>query len=138
MLSPLPLRFAARRRGDGFLCNKAAGPTAAARHCLSAPQENLFHRCATTRASALISATQVPRSSKPSPSDAAACSSRWRHGLGARSGSVILDEEAALHKHFGCNSEGLYLVRPDGYVGFRCQPAVAEKLYGYLETIFKA
>lgn len=54
------------------------------------------------------------------------------------SGSVILDEEAALHKHFGCNSEGLYLVRPDGYVGFRCQPAVTEKLYGYLETIFRA
>jgi 2-polyprenyl-6-methoxyphenol hydroxylase-like FAD-dependent oxidoreductase len=51
-------------------------------------------------------------------------------------GSVVLDEGAALHRHFGCGSEALYLVRPDGYLAFRSQPAVPEKILGYLDTIF--
>ena len=51
-------------------------------------------------------------------------------------GSVVLDEDSTLHRHFGCGSEGLYLVRPDGYVAFRSQPAVLEKILGYLDTIF--
>jgi 2-polyprenyl-6-methoxyphenol hydroxylase-like FAD-dependent oxidoreductase len=50
--------------------------------------------------------------------------------------NVILDEDRTLHEHFGCSTEALYLVRPDGHVGFRSQPAVLEKLQGYLETIF--
>jgi 2-polyprenyl-6-methoxyphenol hydroxylase-like FAD-dependent oxidoreductase len=51
-------------------------------------------------------------------------------------GPVLLDADAALHRHFGCSSEGLFLVRPDGYVGFRSQPADAQKILGYLETVF--
>jgi hypothetical protein len=53
-------------------------------------------------------------------------------------GSVLLDPDAELHEHFGCGSEGLYLVRPDGYVGFRSQPAEESQLLRYLETIFVA
>ncbi|HRI66257.1 MAG TPA: FAD-dependent monooxygenase [Polyangium sp.] len=52
------------------------------------------------------------------------------------SGSRLVDEDHRLHEHFGCNSESLYLVRPDGYVGYRSQPADEGKLLHYLETIF--
>lgn len=41
-----------------------------------------------------------------------------------------------MHAAFGCGSEALYLIRPDGYVGFRSQPAVEPELLRYLETIF--
>jgi hypothetical protein len=54
---------------------------------------------------------------------------RWR-------GRLILDREGDLHAHFGCGSEGLYLVRPDGYVAFRAQPADQGALLRYLEMIF--
>lgn len=49
---------------------------------------------------------------------------------------VHVDRDGALHDHFGCRSEGLYLIRPDGYVGYRSQPADADALFRYLETIF--
>jgi hypothetical protein len=51
-------------------------------------------------------------------------------------GPVVLDGDGRLHRHFGCGSEALWLVRPDGHVGYRTQPAVLEKLLGYLEIIF--
>jgi hypothetical protein len=38
-------------------------------------------------------------------------------------GRVWLDPEGKLHARYGAGSECLYLVRPDGYVGFRSQPA---------------
>jgi len=30
----------------------------------------------------------------------------------------------------------LYLIRPDGYIGFRCQPVAEEQLIGYLRKFF--
>lgn len=51
-------------------------------------------------------------------------------------GSVILDHEGAVHDRYGASAECLYLIRPDGYVGYRAQPADADKLLAYLETIF--
>jgi 2-polyprenyl-6-methoxyphenol hydroxylase-like FAD-dependent oxidoreductase len=51
-------------------------------------------------------------------------------------GSVLLDDEGALHRRFGAGAECLYLVRPDGYVGFRSQPARWEALEAYLDQIF--
>jgi 2-polyprenyl-6-methoxyphenol hydroxylase-like FAD-dependent oxidoreductase len=51
-------------------------------------------------------------------------------------GDVLLDEDGAVHEHFGCGSEALYLIRPDGYVGYRSQPAAQDELFRYLETIF--
>lgn len=51
-------------------------------------------------------------------------------------GSVLLDADGELHHLFGCGSEALYLVRPDGYVAFRAQPADQSVLLRYLETIF--
>lgn len=51
-------------------------------------------------------------------------------------GPVLLDSDSTLHRRFGAGSECLYLVRPDGYVGFRSQPADESKLFEYLELIF--
>lgn len=53
-----------------------------------------------------------------------------------RAPDVLLDPDGALHACFGCGSEALYLVRPDGYVGFRSQPADEDALSRYLATIF--
>jgi 2-polyprenyl-6-methoxyphenol hydroxylase-like FAD-dependent oxidoreductase len=41
----------------------------------------------------------------------------------AAAGRVWLDPEGKLHARYGAGSECLYVVRPDGYVGFRSQPA---------------
>ena len=38
-------------------------------------------------------------------------------------GNVLLDASGSIHRRYGAGSECLYLVRPDGYVGFRSQPA---------------
>jgi 2-polyprenyl-6-methoxyphenol hydroxylase-like FAD-dependent oxidoreductase len=51
---------------------------------------------------------------------------------------LINDHDFELHSHFGAGTESLYLVRPDGYVGYRSQPAEAEHLYEYLSSLFLA
>lgn len=51
--------------------------------------------------------------------------------------SVIFDYERQLHKTYGASSECLYLVRPDGYIGFRSQPAQFDELDKYLQSIYK-
>lgn len=56
--------------------------------------------------------------------------------LAAWPGQVLQDAEGRVHERYGARSECLYLVRPDGYVGYRCQPADPDKLIGYLERIF--
>lgn len=52
------------------------------------------------------------------------------------SGEVLLDTAGAVHERYGARSECLYLVRPDGYVGYRSQPAEPDKLVAYLERLF--
>lgn len=56
--------------------------------------------------------------------------------LAGWSGEVVLDAAGAVHERYGARSECLYLVRPDGYVGYRSQPADLGKLLAYLERIF--
>lgn len=53
-----------------------------------------------------------------------------------RDGSVLLDGSGALHELYGAGAESLYLIRPDGYVGLRGQPAAASPLLEYLDSIF--
>jgi len=50
--------------------------------------------------------------------------------------SVLLDGSGALHELYGAGAESLYLIRPDGYVGLRGQPAAAEPLLEYLDRMF--
>jgi hypothetical protein len=50
--------------------------------------------------------------------------------------NLLPDEDMTLHQHFGCATEGLCLLRPDGYVGFRSQPADEDAILRYLERIF--
>lgn len=50
-------------------------------------------------------------------------------------GSVLLDPEGDLHHRYGAGSESLYLIRPDGYVGYRSQPADGDRLFAYLSSI---
>ena len=47
--------------------------------------------------------------------------------------TVLLDEAGRIHEIFGIETEALVLVRPDGYVGFRSQPAESGPLLTYLE-----
>ena len=51
-----------------------------------------------------------------------------------REGSVLLDGSGSLHELYGASAESLYLVRPDGYVGFRGQPAEVGPLIEYLRS----
>jgi 2-polyprenyl-6-methoxyphenol hydroxylase-like FAD-dependent oxidoreductase len=51
-------------------------------------------------------------------------------------GRVILDPERSLHYRYGAESECLYLIRPDGYVGYRSEPATASAFHDYLGQIF--
>ncbi len=51
-------------------------------------------------------------------------------------GPVILDANRSLHHRFGAGTTCLYLIRPDGYVGYRSEPADAEKLWAYLDRLF--
>lgn len=52
------------------------------------------------------------------------------------SGSHFSDPELSCHLKYGARSECLYLIRPDGYIGFRSQPADHDTLTGFLEGIF--
>jgi 2-polyprenyl-6-methoxyphenol hydroxylase-like FAD-dependent oxidoreductase len=49
--------------------------------------------------------------------------------------SVIPDAESAIHRAYGAASECLYLIRPDGYVAFRSQPADGGALGAYLGRV---
>ena len=51
-------------------------------------------------------------------------------------GSLLFDPEWDLHYRYGAAAECVYLVRPDGYIGYRSQPADGTKLDAYLKTIF--
>lgn len=42
--------------------------------------------------------------------------------------SLLLDAERELHNVYGASSECLYLIRPDGYIAFRSQPASWDEL----------
>jgi hypothetical protein len=47
---------------------------------------------------------------------------------------VWLDPEGRVHEKLHATNPTLVLVRPDGYIGYRCQPADREALRKYLST----
>jgi len=46
---------------------------------------------------------------------------------------VLLDPAQALHRRYAAAHDAIYLIRPDGYVGYRSQPADAAGLRAHLE-----
>ena len=51
-------------------------------------------------------------------------------------GSILLDPQGRLHLTYGARRQSLYFIRPDGYIGFRSQPAREKPLLGYLGKLF--
>jgi 2-polyprenyl-6-methoxyphenol hydroxylase-like FAD-dependent oxidoreductase len=52
------------------------------------------------------------------------------------SGGAILDPAQKLHSQYHAASAGLYLIRPDGYIGYRSFPPQAARLADFLGRIF--
>lgn len=50
--------------------------------------------------------------------------------------SIYIDKDFRMHKDFGAVKASLYLIRPDGYIAFRNQPAKNDDLIQYLSKIF--
>ncbi len=48
---------------------------------------------------------------------------------------LVYDDEGILHHRYGGRSECLYLIRPDGYVAYRSEPADADRLIEYLDDV---
>jgi hypothetical protein len=51
-------------------------------------------------------------------------------------GEMLLDPRGELQHRYGARSACLYVVRPDGYIGFRSQPPDPETLKSYFNQIF--
>jgi len=49
---------------------------------------------------------------------------------------LLVDTESAFRLTYGARGACLYLIRPDGYVGYRAAPADAQRLNRYLSRIF--
>ena len=49
---------------------------------------------------------------------------------------IVRDPQQTLHRRYGAETECLYLIRPDGYVGYRSQPATLSRLRQYLDQLF--
>ena len=49
---------------------------------------------------------------------------------------VLLDPDRDAHHRYGAAAESLYLVRPDGYIAFRSQPAAAGPVLEHLSRLF--
>jgi 2-polyprenyl-6-methoxyphenol hydroxylase-like FAD-dependent oxidoreductase len=61
------------------------------------------------------------------PAASAPASARWE-------GPTLLDEGGEVHRRYGARSECAYLIRPDGYVAYRGQPADGAKIEAWLGT----
>lgn len=60
------------------------------------------------------------------------------HGRQPPEGDWLLDPDASAHKAFGVESSAFYLIRGDGYVALRSQPAEAVVLHRWLESVVGA
>ncbi len=49
---------------------------------------------------------------------------------------VFLDPDRDAHHRYAATAESLYLVRPDGYVAFRSQPAATRPVLDYVSSVF--
>ena len=51
-------------------------------------------------------------------------------------GPVLVDEGGLIHKKYAVTSPCVYVVRPDGYVGYRGSPASPDKITQYFSRVF--
>lgn len=56
-------------------------------------------------------------------------------GLGW-SGGAIFDPGHKLHAEYHAAGAGIYLIRPDGYIGYRSFPPQATRLADFLGRLF--
>lgn len=49
----------------------------------------------------------------------------------------LFDPTGALHDRYGARFECLYLIRPDGFIGYRSQPVLPADFDAYLHSIFR-
>jgi 2-polyprenyl-6-methoxyphenol hydroxylase-like FAD-dependent oxidoreductase len=52
--------------------------------------------------------------------------------------TIVRDTDGALHRRYGATAGRVYLIRPDGYVGFRSEPPLPGPLLDYLDRLFGA
>jgi len=50
--------------------------------------------------------------------------------------TLVLDVDGALHRRYGAATGRIYLIRPDGYIGFRGEAFQVEALLGHLALMF--
>ncbi len=48
----------------------------------------------------------------------------------------LLDKDGSLHHKYGAAHSCLYLIRPDGYVGFRSQPVDLNQVRKFFEKAY--
>ncbi|PSN14953.1 hypothetical protein C7293_09410 [filamentous cyanobacterium CCT1] len=48
---------------------------------------------------------------------------------------ILLDVDGEAHRRYGVQQPSLYLIRPDGYIGYRCQSIAIETLKTYLTQV---
>ena len=51
-------------------------------------------------------------------------------------GLILVDTAGNLHKNYGARYECLYLIRPDGFIGYRSQPILPDDISHYLTSVF--
>lgn len=50
--------------------------------------------------------------------------------------TVVSDDDGELHQRYGAHSHCIYLIRPDGYIGYRSQPAKLDLFLEYCDRFF--
>jgi hypothetical protein len=51
--------------------------------------------------------------------------------------TTVRDTSGEFSSSYGADGTCIYLIRPDGYVGFRAAPADPDPLLGYLRRLFR-
>ena len=51
--------------------------------------------------------------------------------------AVVLDSEGRAHDVYGAGAECVYLLRPDGHIAYRSQPARGPELLAHLSSLLR-
>ncbi len=52
-------------------------------------------------------------------------------------GPLLLDQDGSIHRKYGATSACMYLILPDGYIGYRALPAQPDQIEAYLKKVFR-